>query len=66
MKVSELILRLQKLPENIDIMIYDGEGPRELNRSPHSYTISKKDSDYTVDCEDREGEPVIVMGYGSY
>lgn len=70
MTKSELIKRLNEIPDNPDIMILDGFNgggvPRTLNLGPAEHKISFGNGDETVDCENRVGETVIVIGFGCY
>ena len=70
MKVKELIKRLSKFDPNMDVMILDGfnggGSPRDINFGPLIQAIGKNDAAAAADCEGREGEKVVSMGYGCY
>jgi len=70
MKARELIELLSKRDPNVEVMILDGANgggtPREINLGPTSHVISAADADDTADCEAREGEKIVVLGYGCY
>lgn len=76
MTVGKLIELLRaaaaQLPEGTgaEVMILDsfngGGAPREILLGPVARTITQADVDETADCEERLGENVLVLGYGSY
>jgi hypothetical protein len=73
MKVSELIERLKKIqriqgdPEVMVLDSFNGGGtPRTLNVGPQLRSITQTNADECGDCEDRVGERVTVIGFGSY
>ena len=68
MDVRDLIERLQKFPQEDEVMILDGFNGggllRDINLGPVVKEISDKDED--SDGEGRKGERVVAMGYGCY
>lgn len=70
MTIAQLLAELSEYPAEMPIMILDGfnggGAPREINCGPHTHTITAADADQTADCEEREGETVVVLGYGCY
>ena len=70
MTVEELIKRLKIFNPKFEIMILDGfnggGSPREINLGPNELIINKTDCEQACDCEDREGEKVVIIGYGCY
>ncbi len=70
MKVKELIERLQQFGSETEVMILDGFNgggePRELNLGPHRYVVSRFDTIATADCEGKNGDTVVILGYGCY
>jgi hypothetical protein len=70
MKVKDLINKLQKYPQDMDVMILDsfngGGVPREINLGPVEHEITTEDINETADCEDIGRQTVVVMGYGCY
>jgi hypothetical protein len=70
MTVSELIDQLSDYLPDIEVMILDGFNgggtPRTINLGPRASTITPKDAEDAADCEDRVGEPIVVLGYGCY
>jgi hypothetical protein len=70
MTVHELITKLLREDMGSEIMVLDGYNgggsPRTINLGPHKYAIDKDDADGVADCEGRDGEQVIVIGYGCY
>lgn len=70
MTIADLIRRLEKLDPTMDVMILDGFNgggtPRELNLGPASHIITAENAEDTADCEGREGEKVVVLGFGCY
>ena len=70
MTIAELREQLAEFPDDMEIMILDGFNgggvPREINIHPWAHTITDDDAANTFDCEERAGENVIVIGYGSY
>lgn len=74
MKVSDLIQRLERLPQDMEVTIVDGFNgggqPRTINFGPHVETW-----DSNKHCSDRhdfsdinasEGQDIVTMGYGCY
>ncbi len=70
MKVHELIAKLLVLPAEMEVMIMDeangGGSPRQINHGPVCKRITETHADLTADCEGREGEKIVVVGYGCY
>lgn len=70
MTVAQLIERLSKLDPGLEVMILDGFNgggcPRELNLGPMIQQIESSDVEDSVDCEERLGESIVVIGYGCY
>lgn len=70
MLVKELIERLGKMPQDIEVMILDGfnggGAPRTINVSPRLLVVEQEDAEDNYDCEDIVGQTVCAMGYGSY
>ena len=70
MKVKDLIKRLGKFDPNMEIMMLDGYNGggylRHINFGPIIQAIGKKDSEDNDDCEGREGEKIVSLGYGCY
>ncbi len=60
MTVRELIELLQELPKDYDVMIHDGLGPRPCSE-PYRHTITQDDAESVCDCEDREGEQIVLL-----
>lgn len=67
---AELIAKLAKYPDDTDIMLLDGENgaghPREISIGPYEHTINEGNENWTFDCENRTGQKVVVLGFGSY
>jgi hypothetical protein len=73
MNITELIKQLEILRSingDVQVMVLDGfngDGkPRDLNLGPLLRTIDDYDAAYVGDCENRQGETVAVIGFGSY
>lgn len=70
MTKHELLARLEKYPDNMEIMILDGFNgggePREINHGPCAVTITKENKDEGADCEGKVGEKIVIIGYGCY
>lgn len=71
MTVSELIKKLEELPEDREIMILDscngGGHPREINLGPAPRKILMSDADDNCDCEATgAGTDIYVIGFGCY
>lgn len=70
MTKQELLRRLDKFPNDVEVMILDGFNgggvPRTINLGPSDHIITETDADEACDCEDRVGEKVVVLGYGFY
>jgi hypothetical protein len=70
MTIKELIARLAEHNPEREVMVLDshngGGNPRAINLGPHLHRINADDCEATGDCEDREGEMVVTMGYGCY
>lgn len=70
MTKKELLARLEKYPDDMQIMIQDGfnggGNPREINYGPIDYVITNTDACETADCESIRGKKVIVIGFGCY
>ena len=70
MKVGKLQRILNLFHPDMEIMILDGFNgsgvPREINVHPRIHRISNQDAESTADCEDKIGEHVAVVGFGSY
>ena len=60
MSVNELIEKLKKLPAHHRVMVKDVVGCREL-LGPYEYEITEEDSNDHADCENREGEWIVVL-----
>lgn len=72
MNVKELIKRLSEFDQELEVMVLDGfnggGSKRDLNLGPTLGVIDENvwGKDFSSDCEDREGESVVVIGYGCY
>jgi hypothetical protein len=70
MKVKDLIKRLSKFDQNMEVMILDGfnaaGSPRDINFGPVIQTIGEQAAEDSADCEGRAGEKIVSMGYGCY
>ena len=66
MTKAELIKRLEQYPDDIEIMIRDGNYVLDLNVGPCDYTITQENEDDCGDCDGRVGEQVVLIGGGSY
>lgn len=70
MTKNELIAKLAKFPGSAEVMILDGFNggghPAAINLGPYTHTINEGNQHWSADCEDRVGEEVIVIGFGSY
>jgi hypothetical protein len=70
MTVAELIRILQCKNQESEVMVMDGSNgggsPRSLNFGPTDRFITEENHQATADCENRVGEHVVVIGYGSY
>jgi len=70
MKKSELIKALEAIEGDPVIMILDGFNgggePRDINLGPSEREITDQNAADGADCEGRQGESVVVMGYGCY
>jgi hypothetical protein len=70
MNARQLIKILQQYNPETSVMIYDGfnggGAPRDLNYGPAIHKITAQDAEATADCENREGQDVIIIGFGSY
>lgn len=70
MTVKELIKILQLKNQDMEVMILDGNNgggvPRSLNLGPTHRFITEANHKESADCENRMGEPIIVLGFGSY
>jgi hypothetical protein len=72
MTKRELIILLLEDRQGCDseVMVLDGFNgggvPRTINIGPKRHTITSEDTEKTVDCECREGESVVLIGFGSY
>lgn len=70
MTKEELIKRLDKYPNDTEVMILDGFNgggyPREINCGPREHLITENDAKETADCEDKVGKLVLAIGFGYY
>ena len=70
MTISQLIEKLKDYPPDMQIMILDsfngGGCPRDLNCGPYEALIEDRHAEIAADCEGREGEQVVLIGYGCY
>lgn len=70
MTVEEMINRLNELDPDKELMILDGFNgggyPRTINFGVVNRRISVTDAEHAGDCEERVGESVYVIGFGSY
>lgn len=69
MKAKDLAERLLLDPEK-EIMILDGFNgggtPRIINFGPIQEVITLSDALTADDCEGREGEQILIIGFGCY
>jgi hypothetical protein len=65
MKAHELARSLLK-GRDYDVMIWDGDVPRELNLGPCLERIKPDHAEETDDCMGKIGKRVILIGYGDY
>jgi hypothetical protein len=70
MTKKELVQKLERFPDDVQVMIKDsfnGAGiPREINSGPREHKITKEDAEESADCEEIVGQKVVVIGFGSY
>ena len=70
MTVKELIKILQSKNQDMEVMILDGSNgggtPRTLNLGPTHRFITEGNNKESSDCENRIGEPIVVIGFGCY
>ena len=70
MTIQKLIERLNQFPSDMEVKILDGFNgggvPRTINLGPYTQTITSDDAKDAIDCEDLEGEEVVIIGYGCY
>lgn len=73
MNIGDLISRLEakrKELGDVEVMVLDsfngGGHPRTLNLGPSVRTLTEANAEDNGDCEDRVGEKVLVVGFGSY
>lgn len=70
MTVQELMKRLEAFHPSMQVMVLEGFNGggilRDINSGPKLRTIDQIDANETADCEDRVGENVVAIGYGSY
>jgi hypothetical protein len=66
----QLVRLLKSLDPDKEVMIIDGENGggylRSITLGPTTREIQAMDGRVTADCEGREGETVIALGFGVY
>lgn len=70
MKVKDLLDRLKDFNPDSEIMVLDGfngsGNPREINLGPVERQIKESDEQATADCEGKQRQWVVIMGFGCY
>lgn len=66
MTVAQLIERLKEYDQNLQIMVDDGVGPREINLGPIIHKVTAAEGDDLADCEEIVGETIVKIGVGNY
>ncbi|HWY35595.1 MAG TPA: hypothetical protein VNX68_13190 [Nitrosopumilaceae archaeon] len=71
MTIKDLIEHLQQFPDDsLEVMILDGFNgggrKRTINYMPPIEKIQEHGDDTGADCDGRDGEQVVVLGFGCY